>query len=124
MHVAQLAVERRDRGRSQQIGGDHPGQILDLAEAAADSGQSGGHDGLVERAQINRQHDAKDDLADFHMRERLVPLPTAMRGSGVGGGFGRGHCVFIIAASPSTSPGRGVRFKSGGSGAGMSAIDA
>ena len=36
----------------------------------ADGGQRGGDDGLVERAEEHRQHDADDDGADFRMAER------------------------------------------------------
>ena len=36
----------------------------------ADGRQRGGHDGLVERAEEHRQHDAEHDRPDFRMRER------------------------------------------------------
>ena len=68
--VGQLAVERRHRGAGEQVGGHHPGQIAEIAEMAADGRQRGRHDGLVERAEEHRQHDAEHDGADFRMRER------------------------------------------------------
>ena len=39
---------------------------------AADGRQRGGDDGLVERAEKHRQHDAEHDGADFRMRERAL----------------------------------------------------
>ena len=62
--VAELAVERRHRGGGEQVGGDDPGQVLDVAELAADGRQRGRDDGLVERRQEHRQHQAEDDRAD------------------------------------------------------------
>ncbi len=68
--VAELAVERRHRGRAQQVGGDHPRQVVEVAQLAADGRQCRRDDGLVERAQEHRQHDADQDAADRGMIER------------------------------------------------------
>ncbi len=68
--VGELAVERRRRGRGQQIGGHHPGQALDVVEGAAHGRQGGRDDGLIERAEKHRQHQADDDGAGFGMRQR------------------------------------------------------
>ena len=70
MDIGELAVERRHRRAGEQIGGHHPGQVVDIAEMPADGRQRGGDDGLVERAEEHRQHDAEHDGADFRMRER------------------------------------------------------
>ena len=61
--VGQLAVERRHRGGGEQIGGDHPGQVAEIGKVPADGRQRGGDDGLVERAEEHRQHDAEHDGA-------------------------------------------------------------
>ena len=67
--IRELAVERRHRRAGEQIGRHHPGQVADIAEMPADGRQRGGDDGLVERAEEHRQHDAEHDGADFRMRE-------------------------------------------------------
>ena len=71
--VAELAVERRDHGGGQQIGGHHPRQQLEVAEVAPDGRQRGGDDGLVERGQEHRQHEAEHDGADVAMAEHPAP---------------------------------------------------
>ena len=63
--VAERAEHRRHRGRGQQIGRDHPGEIGDVVELAADGRQRGRDDGLVERGQEHRQHQAHQDGADL-----------------------------------------------------------
>ncbi len=68
--VAQRAEHRRHRGRGQQIRRDHPGQVVNVVELPADGRQGGRHDGLVERRQKHRQHQADDDGADFILGER------------------------------------------------------
>ena len=68
--VGQLAVERRDRGRGQQIGGDDPGQVLEIGEMPADGRQRGGDDGLVERGEERRQHQAEEDGAHLGVADR------------------------------------------------------
>ena len=65
VNVAELAVERRDHGRGQQISDHHPGQILEIVEGAADGRQRRRHDGLVQRAEEHRQRQAADDGDDF-----------------------------------------------------------
>ncbi len=65
--VGDLAVERDHRRRGEHVGGDQPGQALNVAEVAADDRQRGGQNGLVERAEERRQQDAEDDEQRFTM---------------------------------------------------------
>ena len=74
--VGELAVERRRRGRGEQIGGHHPGQVLDVVEGAAHGRQGGRDDGLIERAQKHRQHQADDDGAGFGMATARGSAPA------------------------------------------------
>ena len=67
--VGELAVERRDGGRGEQIGGDDPGEVLDVRIGAPDGGERGRHDRLVERREEHRQHQAEQDAADGGMIE-------------------------------------------------------
>ncbi|MHC2463792.1 hypothetical protein ACVIHD_002804 [Bradyrhizobium embrapense] len=68
--VAQRAEHRRHCGRGEQIGRDHPGQVGDIVKLAPDRRQRGRDDGLVERGQEHRQHQADHDGADFVRIER------------------------------------------------------
>ena len=70
VNVAERAEHRRYRGRGQQIGRDHPGEIGDVVKLAADGRQCGRDDGLVEGGQKHRQHQADQDGADFAPRQR------------------------------------------------------
>ena len=69
MDVGELAVERRDGGRGEQIGGDDPGEALDVRIGAADGRERGRHDGLVERREEHRQHQPEQDAAHGRMIE-------------------------------------------------------
>ena len=71
--VAELPVEGRHGGGGEEIDGHHPGQVLEVAELAADGRQRRGDDGLVERCEQHRQHDAEDDPADLGLAQRLDP---------------------------------------------------
>lgn len=68
--VAQRAVDRRDRGGGKKIRGDHPRQAGDVVELAADGRQRGGNDGLIERGQKHREHQAQQDGPHFAFRQR------------------------------------------------------
>ncbi len=57
--VADLAVQRGDRGVGDQIGGDQPGQVVHVAELAADGRQRARQDRGVERAHEHRQQHAE-----------------------------------------------------------------
>ena len=57
--VADLAVQRGDRGVGDQVGGDQPRQVVHLAEFAADGRQRARQDGGVERAHEHRQQHAE-----------------------------------------------------------------
>ena len=70
VNIGEFAVERRYRRAGEQIGRHHPGQVVDVAEMTADGRQRGGDNGLVERAEEHRQHNAEHDGPDFRMRER------------------------------------------------------
>ncbi len=67
VHVAELAVERRRRSRSQQIGRDDPGQMLEPAEVSDDGRQRGRDDRLVERRQEHPEHQRAE-----HGRQRAA----------------------------------------------------
>ncbi len=68
--VGELAEQRRGGGQREKISSDHPGQIIDIAEALADGGQCRRDDRLFERGEEHRQHDAGDDGADRGVIER------------------------------------------------------
>src|SRR5581483_4316846 len=55
-HVAELPVERRRDGRGEQVGGHHPGEVVEAAQVADDRWQRGRDDRLVERSQEHPQH--------------------------------------------------------------------
>jgi len=59
--VGELAVERRDGGCGEQIGGDDPGEALDVRVGAADGRERGRDDRLVERRKEHRQHQPDQD---------------------------------------------------------------
>jgi hypothetical protein len=69
--VRDLAVERDDGRRREQIGGDQPGEAVHIAEVASDRRQRGRQDGLVERSHERRQQHAEDDQQRLSMREGL-----------------------------------------------------
>ena len=69
MDVRDLAVERNDRGRCQEIGGDQPGKVVHVAEIAPDRRQRRRQNGLVERAHERRQQHAQHDQQGLSMRE-------------------------------------------------------
>ena len=67
--VGELAVERRDRGRGKQIGGDDPGEVLDVRVGAPDGRERGRDDRLVKRREKHREHQAENDAPDSRMVE-------------------------------------------------------
>src|SRR6185312_15867850 len=58
VEVGDLAPERRDGGRGQEIGGNDPREVVEAAEVADDAGQGGADDALVERGEEHAGHDA------------------------------------------------------------------
>ena len=72
VNVGELAVERRHHRRRQQIGNDDPGQILEIAELAADGGQGGSDDGLIERREKHPEHQAVEDIAHIGLGKPRV----------------------------------------------------
>ena len=94
--VGDLAVERDDGGRRQQIGGDQPGQVMGIAEVAPDRRQGARQDGLVERAHEDRQQHAEHDEQRLPVGE---PLGLGRVGDGVhglAGGLDRGRAGRIV----------------------------
>src|SRR5262249_53867912 len=97
----EVAVEGSHGSPGEQIGRDHPGEVVEVAEMAADRWQSGGNNRLVERAQEHRQHDAEDDGPYFRMRQRprlgwRLRLHRARLGLRFRGGARGGHRAVYI----------------------------
>jgi len=70
INVGKLAEQRRRHCGADEIGGHNPRKVLDIAEYPPHRRQGRCHDGLFERGEKHRQHDAEDD------RERsCVTLP-------------------------------------------------
>ena len=122
--VGQLAEQRRHRRRAQEIGRDHPGQALDVAEMNPDGRQGRGDDGLLQRAQEHGEHDAGDDLVDRGRRQRSVErgrrrvtaahrTASWCRRSGTRGGVGAGgwrasHRLLAFSGAARRSHGTGM----------------
>ncbi len=70
--VGDLAVERDDGGRGEQVGGDKPGQVAHIVEVAADRRQGARQDGLVERAHERGQQHAQNDQHPLPVGERRL----------------------------------------------------
>jgi hypothetical protein len=70
--VGELAEQRRRDRRRQQIRGHHPGEVLDVVEAAPDRRQRRRDDGLLQRREEHRQHQPGDDRPDGGVVERPV----------------------------------------------------
>ena len=76
VNVGELAEQRRRRGRRKQIGGHHPGQVVDAAETFADGRQRRRDNGLLQRREEHGQHDAENDGARLGLIDRRGPLPA------------------------------------------------
>ena len=64
--VPELADDRRDDGRGQQIACDDPGLVAGPAEVGDDGRKCGGHDGLVQGSQQHaEQHRNEDEVASL-----------------------------------------------------------
>ncbi len=87
VEVGDLAVQGRGRRRGQQVGRDHPGQVLQATEVADDRRQRGGHDRLVERGQQHAGHQPGKDHQDLPVGE-LGGDDAAGLGRCVGGSVG------------------------------------
>ena len=70
VEVAELAVERADDGRREQVRRDDPREVLEPAEVADDRRQRGRDDRLVERREQHDEHQRAEDQADAR---RLMP---------------------------------------------------
>ena len=64
VEVAELAVERPDDGRGEQVRGHDPREMLDPAEVADDRRQRRRHDRLVERREQQDEHQRAEDQTD------------------------------------------------------------
>lgn len=60
VEVAELSPDRRGRGRRQQVGGDHPGEMVEAAQVTDDRGQRGGDDQAVEHGEEHAEHQPAD----------------------------------------------------------------
>src|SRR5262249_42551421 len=100
-NVGELAVERRDYRRRQQIGNDDPGQILEIAELASDGGQGRGDDGLIEGRQEHPEHQTIEDIAHVGLGQ-----PWARRGKH---GLGFGSLLRVSARGRHSSASYGAR---------------
>ena len=92
MNIGQLAIERGDRRGGQKIGGDDPGEILEIGELASDRRHRGGHDRLIEGSEEHRQHQTDDDRAHFRVARHPVRTLAVRRGSGRSRPGGRVLC--------------------------------
>ena len=77
VEVRDLAPQGGGRGRGQQVGGDHPGQVLQPAEVRDDRGQRRADDALVEGGQEHAGHQADHHLDDVAVGQ----VGRAIRGS-------------------------------------------
>lgn len=62
--VAEFAPERGGRRGGEEVGGHHPGEVVEPAEVADDGRQGGGDDGLVEGGQQHAQQQGPDGDQD------------------------------------------------------------
>jgi hypothetical protein len=67
--VAQLAVQRHDHGRRDEVRGDDRRHLPEVTEIAGDGRQRRSHDRLVERAEQHHEHQPGEDLPD-HRSDR------------------------------------------------------
>src|SRR6266851_2005109 len=72
IEIAQFAIDRRRRGRGQEICGDDPRQVLEAVELAGDRGQRRSDDALIERRQHHAEQDAAEDDENLTMGEGLA----------------------------------------------------
>ncbi len=64
VEVAELPPQWGRDGRGQEVGGDHPRQVVEPVQVTGDGGQGRRHDGLVERGQEHPQHQRHQDHED------------------------------------------------------------
>ena len=62
--IAEFAVQRHRDGRTQDIGGDHPGELIQSAELADNGRQRGGNDSLIQRREQHHQQQGAEEQAD------------------------------------------------------------
>ncbi len=107
--VGELAEQRRHRGGAQQVGGDDPGQALDVAEMDADGRQRRRDDRLLERAQEHGEHDPDDDLRDRGGREWRGPRHRVSSARHRRAGFRRPGCSGDVGAGDVGAKGGRIR---------------
>ena len=74
IQVTELADQRGDDRRGQQVAGDHPRLMSGVAQVGDDGRQRGGDDGLVQRGEQHAQHDRHED--------EVAPLGADQRAAG------------------------------------------
>ena len=72
VEVRQLPVQRHGDRRGEQVGGDHPRQLLEALQVGGDLGQRRGHDRLVQRGQQRCEHDRAERRDELTPRQRLI----------------------------------------------------
>ena len=78
VHVAELAVERRRGGRREQVGRDHPRQVLEAAELADDRRQRRRHDRLIERGEEHAEHQRGEHGHEGSARQGVIGRGRAL----------------------------------------------
>ena len=116
VEVAELAVQRPDDGRGEQVRRDDPGQMLDPAEVADDRRQRGRDDRLVERREQQHEQQRAEDQADATLLRvahdgLLLAAPTWRSWASVRGGRSSGVAAEL--RSPSKTKPRWRRQMSG-----------
>ena len=71
VEVGKLPVDRDHRGGGQQVGGHHPGVQVQPVQVLEDLRHGRGHDGLVQRAEQQRDHDADQRDCSFSIRHGI-----------------------------------------------------
>ena len=97
VEVGDLAVQRGRRRRREQVGRDHPGELVEPAQLSDDRRQGGRDDGLVEGSEQHAEHQAAEHHHDLPVRHvgraggcrRLSVEVTQMSPSWVGSGPAR-----------------------------------
>ena len=69
VEVGDLAPQRGGGGRGEQIGGDHPGEVIEAAQIADDPGQGRADDALIQRRQQHPGHQTDQDDDDLLVAE-------------------------------------------------------
>ena len=81
VEVAELSPQRRGDAGGQQVGGDHPREVVEPVQVAGDGRERRGHDGLVEGGQGHAHHEGAQDHQDPAVlgarRSSSRPVPSS-----------------------------------------------